>query len=149
MAPSSERRLLRPSVEARVQLDRVELLCVAVEPVFGCQRRLVQDGVPVVVAPSRRPDPDVTHASPNRRLLPTESCWRWLTHIHIVSSPQLIALGSRPAGLPNQALCDLGSTARKWKPNRVNVRPVRARKELNMPDGPDVVLLSGSVSPHP
>jgi hypothetical protein len=64
MAPSSERRLPRPSVEARVQLDRVELLCVAAEPVCGCQRGLVQDGVPVVVAPSRGPDPDFTHSSP-------------------------------------------------------------------------------------
>src|SRR5512132_1861483 len=64
MAPSSERRLSRPSVEARVQLDRVELLGVAAEPVCGCQRGLVQDGVPVVVAPSRGPDPDLTHSSP-------------------------------------------------------------------------------------
>ncbi len=64
MAPSSERLLLRPSVEARVQLDCVELLCVPAEPVCGCQRGLVQDRVPVVVAPSRRPDPDVTHSSP-------------------------------------------------------------------------------------
>ena len=31
MAPSSERRLLRPSAEARVQLDCVELLCVAAD----------------------------------------------------------------------------------------------------------------------
>src|SRR5215213_7659145 len=65
MSPSSERLLPRPSVEARVQLDRVELLCVAPEPICGCQRGLVQDGVPVVVAPSRRPDPNVTHPSPN------------------------------------------------------------------------------------
>src|SRR5215212_6055214 len=79
MTPSSERLLPRPSVETRVQLDRVELLRVAVKPIPWCQRRLVQDGVPVVVAPSRRPDPDVTHSS-HRRLLPTESCWRWLIH---------------------------------------------------------------------
>src|SRR4029450_11379132 len=64
MAPSSERRLPRPSVEARVQLDRVDLLSVAAEPVCGCQRGLVQYGVPVVVAPSRGPDPDFTHSSP-------------------------------------------------------------------------------------
>jgi pimeloyl-ACP methyl ester carboxylesterase len=64
MSPTSERLALRPSVEARVQLDRVELLRVPAEPVCGCQRGLVQDGVPVVVAPSRRPDADVTHSSP-------------------------------------------------------------------------------------
>jgi hypothetical protein len=97
MAPSSERRLLRPSIEACVQLDRVELLCVPAEPIPGCQRGLVQDGVPVVVAPSRRPDPDVTHASPSPALLPTKSCGggypppsRLLT--------QAVALRSRPAG---------------------------------------------------
>jgi hypothetical protein len=65
MSPTSERRLPRPSVEARVQLDRVELLCVPGEPIPRCQRGLVQDGVPVVVAPSRRPDPDVTHSPPS------------------------------------------------------------------------------------
>ena len=64
MSPTSERPLLRPSVEARVQLDRVELPCVPAEPIPGCQRRLVQDSVPVVVAPSRRTNPDVTHSSP-------------------------------------------------------------------------------------
>src|SRR4030095_16396668 len=64
MPPSAERRLSRPSVEARVQLDRVELLCVPAEPVCGGQRGPVQDGIPVVVAPSRRPDPDVTHMPP-------------------------------------------------------------------------------------
>ena len=64
MSPTSERLALRPSVEARVQLDRVELLRVPAEPVCGCQRGLVQDGVPVVIAPSRRPDADVTHSSP-------------------------------------------------------------------------------------
>ena len=64
MSPTSERLLPRPSVEARVQLDCVELLCVPAEPIPGCQRGLVQDGVPVVVAPSRRTNPDVTHSSP-------------------------------------------------------------------------------------
>src|SRR4030095_1850990 len=64
MSPTSERLLLRPSVEARVQLDCVELLYVPVEPIPGCQRGLVQDCVPVVVAPSARTDPDVTHSSP-------------------------------------------------------------------------------------
>jgi hypothetical protein len=64
MSPTSERLLPRPSVEARVQLDCVELLCVPVEPIPGCQRGLVQDCVPVVVAPSARTDPDVTHSSP-------------------------------------------------------------------------------------
>jgi hypothetical protein len=70
MSPTSERRLPRPSVEARVQLDRVELLCVPGEPIPGCQRGLVQHGVPVVVAPSRRPDPDVTHSSPIAAVYP-------------------------------------------------------------------------------
>ena len=64
MSPTSERLLLRPSVEARVQLDCVELLCVPAEPIPGSQRGLVQDGVPVVIAPSGRTDPDVTHSSP-------------------------------------------------------------------------------------
>jgi hypothetical protein len=64
MSPTSERLLLRPSVEARVQLDCVELLCVPAEPIPGCQRGLVQDGVPMVVAPSGRTDSDVTHSSP-------------------------------------------------------------------------------------
>jgi hypothetical protein len=64
MSPTSERPLLRPSVEARVQLDCVELPCVPAEPIPGCQRRLVQDSVPVVVAPSRRTNPDVTHFPP-------------------------------------------------------------------------------------
>jgi hypothetical protein len=95
MSPTSERLLLRPSVEARVQLDCVELLCVPAEAIPGCQRGLVQDAVPVVVAPSGRTDPDVTHFLPHRRLLSTESGWRWLTHIHLVFSPNR----SRPAGL--------------------------------------------------
>src|SRR5512133_4095492 len=105
MAPSSERALLRPSVEARVQLDRVELLCVAAEPVCGCQRGLVQNGVPVVVAPSRRPDPDVTHSS-HRHLLPTEL----MVDVAYPHPPRLspslygsTALWSRPAGLPKTA----------------------------------------------
>ena len=70
MSPTSERPLLRPSMEARVQLDRVELLYVPAEPIPGCERGLVQDGVPVVVAPSRRTDPDVTHSSPIIALFP-------------------------------------------------------------------------------
>ena len=86
MSPTLERLLLRPSVEARVQLDCVELLCVPAEPIPGCQRGLVQDGVPVVVAPSGRTDADVTHSSPIAAFLPTESCWRWITHIHLVFS---------------------------------------------------------------
>src|SRR4029450_226136 len=86
MTPTSERLLLRPPVEARVQLHRVELLRVAAEPIPGCQRGLVQDGVPVVVTPSRRPDPDVTHSSPIAAFYPPSPCWRWPPHIHPVSS---------------------------------------------------------------
>src|SRR5215211_2607435 len=70
MSPTSERLLLRPSVEARVQLDCVELLCVPAKPIPGCQRGLVQDGVPVVVAPSGRTDTDVTHSSPIAAIYP-------------------------------------------------------------------------------
>ena len=98
MSPTLERLLLRPSVEARVQLDCVELLCVPAEPIPGCQRGLVQDSALVVVAPSGRTDADVTHSSPVAAFLPTESCWRWITHIHLVfssnNSPPVA--GSRP-----------------------------------------------------
>jgi len=102
MSPTSERRLPRPSVEARVQLDRVELLCVPGEPSPGCQRGLVQDGVPVVVAPSRRPDPDVTHSSP------IAAVYRVMLEAAYSNPPRLlsqsIALRSRPAGLPTTRL---------------------------------------------
>ena len=86
MSPPPERLQLRPSVKARVQLDCVELLYAPAEPIPGCQRGLVQDGVSVVVAPSGRTDADVTHSSPIAAFLPTESCWRWITHIHLVFS---------------------------------------------------------------
>jgi hypothetical protein len=128
MAPSSERRLSRPSVEARVQLDRVELLCVAAEPVCGCQRGLVQDGVPVVVAPSRGPDPDLTHCSSITAFCPPSHAGAGLSTS--TSSPfQLITLRSRPASLsetntPRSRL----PPRRRRRPNRLNARPVRARE---------------------
>jgi hypothetical protein len=89
MTPTSKRLLLRPSVETRIQLDRVELLCISAEPIPRCQRRPVQNGVPVVVTPSRRPDPNLTHSSPNAAFHPTKSGWRWPTHIHLIFSRPL------------------------------------------------------------
>jgi Restriction endonuclease len=100
MSPTSERLLLRPSVEARVQLDCVELLCVPAKPIPGCQRGLVQDGVPVVVAPSGRTDPDVTHSSPIAAFYPPSHAGGGLPNIHLVFSPNR----SRPAGLATTRL---------------------------------------------
>jgi hypothetical protein len=63
---------------------------------------------------------------------------------------QSIALRSKPAGLPNTSTPRSRlPPCRSWKPNRSNVRPVRARKESNIPGGPEMVLLSGSVSAAP
>ena len=64
ISPTSEPLLLRPSVETRVQLYCVELLCIPAQPIPGCQRGPIQDGVPVLVTPSGRTNPDVTHSSP-------------------------------------------------------------------------------------
>src|SRR5512133_188306 len=140
MAPSSERRLSRPSVEARVQLDRVELLCVAAEPVWGCQRGLVQDGVPVVVAPSRGPDPDLTHSSPIAAFHPPSHAGAGLSTS--TSSPfQLITLRSRPASLPKQAPRDLGFHRAGGGDRIASTLGLFALgKELNILGGPDVVL---------
>jgi hypothetical protein len=75
---------------------------------------------------------------------------------------QSIALPSQPAGLPKQAARDLGfhrarggnriastlglfALGKSW----ADVRSVPDGALTNIPDGPDVVLLSGSVSPRP
>ena len=145
MAPSSERQLLRPSVEARVQLDRVELLCVAAESICGCQRWLIQDGIPEVVAPSRRPDRDVTHSLPIAAFYPPSHAGGGLPTS--TSSPLPIDCAPVATSRPSETRTrDLGFH-RSGGGNRV-ASTFACGKELNIPDWPDVVLLSGSVSPH-
>jgi hypothetical protein len=56
--PPAERRRPRPAVEAAVELGRGEGLCVPGEPVAGREPGSVQLGMPVLVAPALRADPD-------------------------------------------------------------------------------------------
>jgi hypothetical protein len=133
MSPSSERALLGPSVEARVQLDRVELLCVPTEPIPGCQGGLVQDGVPVVVTPSRRTDPDVTHSSPIAAFYPPSHAGGGLP----TSTPSPLPTGRPPVAASRPPVTSTPRSrlppCRRWKPNRLNVRAVRARKPAPAP----------------
>lgn len=61
-APRREPRRRRPAVEARVELDRVELGLVDGQPPTGRQAGRVEHVRPVVVAPARCADP--RHAGP-------------------------------------------------------------------------------------
>jgi hypothetical protein len=141
MAPSSERRLPRPSVEARVQLDRVELLCVAAEPVCGCQRGLVQDGVPVVVAPSRGPDPDFTHSSPIAAFHPPSHAGAGLPASTSSPLPNRWPSGRGQPAFRKQAARDSGFH-RAGGGNRIasTLGLFALGKGLNILGGPDVVL---------
>ena len=51
-------------------------------------------------------NPKVTHSSPNRRLLPTKSCRKWLTHIHLAFSRSPPIAASRIQGFRRQSTLD-------------------------------------------
>src|SRR5664279_1636939 len=52
--PPCEGRLLRPAVEAAIELDRMEPLAVVAEAVAGSGSVRIEHALPVVVAPARR-----------------------------------------------------------------------------------------------